>query len=247
MSQPLPDQDPRFVPGQAALSGATLLRAVSDHKTNLVDVPTDPLAAGRQVQALKKVRLDIESEHVLRLVPVPARPPWVARLTTLLLICCLFFLIFTGVQGVAVGLERQKQTTTIIWSCFTAFPVLILLGVIIIPLFKPGPPAYKFDNQTNLLTVERCVGLSKQSHLVATYSLDDAVALQLLYRFYKHCAAGMHSPGKSGSYEMNLVFRNSRTPRVNLAVHSDWQWMRQAGPRLAEFLDVSLLDQLCHD
>ena len=50
---------------------------------------------------------------------------------------------------------------------------------------------------------------------------------------------------KKESYEMNLVFRNAHPARVNLAVHSDWRWMKQAGPRLAEFLDLPVLDQLC--
>jgi len=247
MSQPLPVHDPRLVVGQAALSGATLLRATSDHKTNLIEVPTDPIVASRQILPLKKVHLNIESEHVLRLIPVPARPRWVTRVTVLFLLGCLFFLIYTGLQGVALGLERQNTTSIAIWSCFAGFPILILAGFILVPIFKPGPPSYKFDKQTNLMTVERCVGLSKQPQLVATHSLEDAVALQLLYRFYQHCQAGLARPGSSASYEMNLVFRNSRFPRVNLAVHSDWQWMRQAGPRLAEFLDVSLFDQLCHD
>lgn len=247
MSQPPPVHDPRFPPGQGPGSHSTLLRPSGGHKPNLVEISTDPLVASRQILPLKQVRLDIESEHVIRLVPVPARPAWVARLTVLLLICCLFFMIYTGLQGVALALERHKQTSLILWSCFAGFPVLILLGLVVVPFFRPGPPVYRFDKQANLLTIERSVGVSKQSQLVGTHSLDDAIALQLLFRHYKHCQAGLGRPGKSGNYEMNLVFRDNHSPRVNLAVHSDWKWMRQAGPRLAEFLDVNLVDQLCHD
>ncbi len=246
MTPSAPHSDPRLASGHADVAKGNLLRAGSDHKTNLIEVPTDPLVPGRQIIALKKVRLDIESEQVIRLVPVPARPPWLTRLLVLLLIGCLFFMMLTGVKGVQVALERQRQAGVVMWSGVVAVPVLIFIGMLVMPLFKPGPTTFRFDKQTNLLTLERQVGLSKQQHLIATHSLDDAVALQLLYRFYKHYMTGLHQPGKGATYEMNLVFRDNRTPRVNLAVHSDWLWMRQAGPRLAEFLDVILVDQLCH-
>jgi hypothetical protein len=245
MSQSRP-ADSRHLTGQADLHQATLLRAVSDHKTNLVDIPIDPLVPGRQILPLQRMRLDIESENTLRLVPVPARPPWVARLTALLLIACLGFMIYAGLQGVLLAVERQNRTGILMWSCFAGFPALFLIGFLVAPLFKAGPLTYKFDKQNNLLTVERCVGLNKQSQLMATYSLDDALALQLLYRHYKAFCAGINQPGKTSSYEMNLVFRDGRVPRVNLAVHSDWLWMRQAGMRLSEFLEVTLVDQLCH-
>jgi hypothetical protein len=246
MSQSVPHSDPRLAAGHADIAQGNLLRAGSDHKTNLIEVPTGPLVPGGQIVALKKVRLDIESDQVIRLVPEPARLAWMTRLLVLLLIGCLFFMIMTGVKGVQVALEREREAGVIMWSCVIGVPVLILLGMMIMPLFKPGPMTFRFDKQTNLLTVERQAGLGKQQQLIDTHSLDDAVALQLLYRFYKHYMTGLHQPGKGATYEMNLVFRNARTPRINLAVHSDWQWMRQAGPRLAEFLDVILVDQLCH-
>jgi len=52
-------------------------------------------------------------------------------------------------------------------------------------------------------------------------------ALQLLFRYYKATQAGVAMEQiNSQSYEMNLVFRNIQPPRLNLAVHSDWRWMR---------------------
>ena len=96
------------------------------------------------------------------------------------------------------------------------------------------------------MTVQRCYGLSKSPRLMATFSLDDVVALQLLFRYYKATQAGIAmNQIKRQSYEMNLVFRNEQPPRVNLAVHADWRWMRQAGNRLGEFLDIHVADQLC--
>jgi hypothetical protein len=247
MSQLPRHSDPRLQTGPTDSARPTLLRAASDHKTNLIDIAIDPLVAGRQILPLQQVRLDIESEHTLRLVPVPARSPWVSRLTAVLLIGCLGFMIYAGAQGILLGIERHNRTSIVMWSCFAGFPAVVLIGFLLSPLFKAGPVTFKFDKQNNLLTLERCSGFNKQSQLVATYSLDDALALQLLYRHYKAFCAGFNMPGKSSQYEMNLVFRDGRQQRVNLAVHSDWRWMRQAGMRLSEFLDVTLVDQLCHD
>jgi hypothetical protein len=247
MTHPPRHSDPQFHPGQADLAQPTLLRAASEHRNNLIDIPVNPLVAGRQILPIHKARLDIESENILRLVPVPARPPWVSRLTALLLIVCLGFVMYAGLQGIRLGIERQNSLSIVMWSCFAGFPALVLVGFLLTPFFKAGPLTYKFDKQNNLLTVERCIGFSKQPQLVATYSLAEALALQLLYHHFKAFCAGYSTPGKSSQYEMNLVFRDSRVPRVNLAVHSDWQWIRQAGMRLSEFLDVTLVDQLCHD
>jgi hypothetical protein len=97
MSQSVPHSDPRLAPGHADFAQGNLLRAGSDHKTNLIEVPTGPLVPGGQIVALKKVRLDIESDQVIRLVPEPARLAWTTRVLVLLLIGCLFFMIMTGV------------------------------------------------------------------------------------------------------------------------------------------------------
>lgn len=43
---------------------------------------------------------------------------------------------------------------------------------------------------------------------------------------------------------MNLLLSDPEGGRLNLTAHSGWPWMRQAGPQLADFLGVPLIDQL---
>lgn len=224
----------------------TLLRSHSNYQPNLVDVPVEPMVPPNELSTTRQVRLEILSEDSLSLLPVPSRPPWLSRLTYLCFLGCLAFMIVCGIQGIMLGVERQKNDSIIMWSCFAIIPGIILLGALIYPFFQAGPLQYRFDRISRLMTIQRCYGFNKTPKLLATYGLDDVVALQLLFRYYKASQAGMDTSDiDKESYEMNLVFRNAIPPRVNLAVNDDWRWMRMAGPRLAEFLDIPVLDQLC--
>jgi hypothetical protein len=224
----------------------TLLRSHSNHEANLVDVPVEPMVPISEQSADRQVALDILSDEMLCLDPVPSRPPWLSRLTYLLFLGCLGSMIYCGLEGLFLGLERQKKDTAIMWAFFAIIPGIILIGAMIIPFFKAGPLMYRFDRVSRLMTIQRCYGFNKKPRLIATYALDDVVALQLLNRYFKAIQIGIEAEDiRKERYEMNLVFRNSIPPRVNLAVHADWVWMRQAGSRLAEFLDIPVLDQLC--
>lgn len=225
---------------------STLLRSPSTHLNNLVDLPVDPMIADADQFTKREVHLEILSDDVLCLEPVPSRPPWLTRLTYAVFLGCLAFMIYCGIQGVLLGVSQKKNDSIIMWAFFAGIPLLILVGALIYPLFKAGEPQFRFERETRLMTVQRCYGLSKNPRLLATFSLDDVVALQLLFRYYKAHQAGVAMDQfKKQNFEMNLVFRNVHPPRVNLAVHSDWRWMRQAGNRLGEFLDLQVVDQLC--
>lgn len=244
MMPSIPDPEPAQ-PAPRRHSTSTLLRAHSDHAPNLVDLPIEPMMADAEKNAQREVHLDILSDDSLCLLPVPNRPPWLTRLTYLTFLGCLAIMIVFAIQGILLGVRQQKTDTIVMWACFAGLPTLILIGALIYPLFKPGPFQFHFDRDTRLMTVQRCFGLNKTPRLIATYSLDDVVALQLLFRYYKAVQAGVEvTHFKKQSYEMNLVFRNAYPPRVNLAVHADWRWMRQAGTRLGEFLDIPVADQL---
>lgn len=239
---------PGFPPEEQAVSMAqpTLLRSKSEFQPNLVDIPVEPVLRANECQVPRQVRLEILTDDVLSLFAVPSRPAWISRLTYFCLIGCLFYMIYGGLQGMLLALERNKTNMVVMWAVFAGLPALILLGTLIYPFFKAGPMQYRFDRSARLMTMQRCYGFSITPRLLATYSLDDVVALQLLYRYFAAFQAGVHPQSEhKHSYEMNLVFRNTLPPRVNLAVHSDWKWMRQAGPRLAEFLDIPVIDQLC--
>lgn len=233
-------------PSQPLSTKATLLRTQSNYQPNLVDLPIDPVMAESEHSATRQVRLDIISDNTLCLLPVPSRPAWLTRLTYFTFLGCLAYMMYGALQGMLLGIERHKTDSIVMWASFAGVPLLILVGALIYPFFKAGPLQYRFDRQSRLMTIQRCYGFSKQPRLMATFALDDVVALQLLYRYYRAVQAGIKTDSlKKKSFEMNLVFRNTHPPRVNLAIHSDYQWMRQAGARLAEFLDLPVLDQLC--
>jgi hypothetical protein len=224
----------------------TLVRSHSNHEANLIDVPVTPLVPTSEQSADRQVRLDILSDEMLALDVVPSRPPWLSRLTYLTFVGCLMYMIFGGVQAILFELERQKIEQVIVWAVFSVLPLIILIGTLIYPFFKAGPLLYRFDRIARLMTIQRCYGFNKKPRLIATYALDDLVVLQLLNRYYNAIQHGIEANSiRKQRYEMNLVFRNTVPPRVNLAAHADWVWMRQAGSRLAEFLDIPLLDQLC--
>jgi hypothetical protein len=243
---------PPYSPGSrpdsqvSSMTQPTLLRTHSNHQANLVDVPVDPMVPAGELNTVRQVRLEILGDNVLCLQPVPTRPPWLSRLTYFAFLGCLGYMIVSAIQGMMLGLERNKTDTTIMWGCFAVIPGLILLASLIYPFFKAGPFSYRFDRISKLMTIQRCYGFNKTPKLIATYGLQDAVAMQLLYRYYKVHQAGIPTgDAKRHSYEMNLVFSNVVPPRVNLAVHPDHRWLQQAGTRLAEFLELPVLDQLC--
>jgi len=47
-------------------------------------------------------------------------------------------MFYCGVQGVLLGLGHKKIDSIIMWSSFGRAPLLILIGALIYPLFKPG-------------------------------------------------------------------------------------------------------------
>jgi hypothetical protein len=110
-----------------------------------------------------------------------------------------------------------------------------------------------FDRQTQRLIIERRLGFRNRRRLEREYPLDSIKAVQLLH-------SGLHSvtePQCAGEqqtishrefrgYELNLVVDDSDSARLNLASLSDWQWIRDSGNRIAEFLEVPVVDKLYH-
>ena len=90
--------------------------------------------------------------------------------------------------------------------------------------------------------------------MVQSRPLTDLVCIQLLYGGFHSESTEIGEPGTPGSvihpnyhsYQLNLVFDDPKEPRYNLATHSDWKWMREAGQTLADFLGIPVADQLAH-
>lgn len=113
----------------------------------------------------------------------------------------------------------------------------------------------RFDRRAGLLTISRQpFGFRKPLRVVQSRPLTDLVCIQLLYVGFHSESMETGEAGTPGSvlhqsyhsYQLNLVFDDPEEPRLNLATHSDWKWMREAGQRLADFLGVPVADQLAH-
>jgi hypothetical protein len=111
-----------------------------------------------------------------------------------------------------------------------------------------------FNRRQGILTVSRRpFGWRRGPRVVYSRPLADIVAVQLIRgEAYTNpdppdpTGWPILPPGKYDWYEFNLVLRDSDTPRMTLASGRQWDWMRQAGKELSEFLGVALVDQLSH-
>ena len=98
----------------------------------------------------------------------------------------------------------------------------------------------------------RPFGFRRSLQVVRSRPLTDIVCVQLLYTGWQSEHVEIGECGTPGSvihrsyhsYQLNLVVDDRDEPRLNLGSHADVKWMREAGPRLASFLRVPLVDQL---
>jgi hypothetical protein len=111
-----------------------------------------------------------------------------------------------------------------------------------------GPQRVRFDRAAGVVAVER-----RERHgyeVEATRPLADVLAVQLIHAGYhtsSHTSEGGGTTGKQfHTYEMNVLFDSDPAARMRLCGHSDWDWMRREGGRLADFLGVPVVDQLHH-
>jgi hypothetical protein len=111
----------------------------------------------------------------------------------------------------------------------------------------------RFDRRAGTLTIERKVGFRRRPCTERTCSLKAIRAVQLLYNG-RHSVTEPQGSGEQQTtsyreffgYELNLVLDDPPQPRLNLFSISDWQWIRQTGHLLGEFLAVPVLDKLQH-
>ena len=217
-----------------------------------VSIPSQPMSW--ESRNRRDVELRSEDPERLVLMPVP-RSRWYQRagwvVTALLaasIAACSAFSGFLAVQALMAG-----------GWWMVAAPLCILVSVFFLYLFVlftkslffgPGPRRFCFDRRVNQLTIDRPFGVRGEYRTEATESLSAIVAVQLLYSGYHHLS---HSSDQAGTtheqfytYEINLLFDRTEQSRLHLTTHSDWQWMRQEGQKLAAFLGVPVVDQLCH-
>jgi hypothetical protein len=114
------------------------------------------------------------------------------------------------------------------------FGVLLVAGWIFRGLFLDR---IRFDRVSGWMTVG-CFGIRGKRRLA------DILAVQLVK------AGVQRDPGSENptlTYQINLALRDSNEPRRNLTLHTDRTWSREAGQRIAGFLQVPLVDQIGDD
>jgi hypothetical protein len=110
-----------------------------------------------------------------------------------------------------------------------------------------------FDRRAKQLVFERRVGFRNQRRIECSYPLETIRAVQLLHSGHRSVSES-HGGGDQqwtthsefDGYELNLVLDDGAVPRLNLASLADWQWIRETGGRISEFLGVPVIDKLYH-
>ena len=111
----------------------------------------------------------------------------------------------------------------------------------------------RFDRATGRLEIEQRVGFRRDRRVVWACPLESVRAVQLLFNG-RHSVTEPQGAGEQQTtsyrqfcgYELNLVLDDPATPRRHLFSMTDWQWVRQTGQSIGEFLGVPVMDGLYH-
>jgi hypothetical protein len=153
--------------------------------------------------------------------------------------------------GIAVNAAEDRTLGIITAAFFVVLGLLLLLA-----MWYSSTQCIQFDRRTGAMRVLRKPRHGRrEDKVIKSRPLADIVCVQLLYGGFHTVTTTNTStePYQGGtqteqfySYQMNLVVDDPKEPRFNLTSHSDWQWMRQTGTQLADFLQVPVVDQLYH-
>ena len=110
-------------------------------------------------------------------------------------------------------------------SCFTLVGVIGVLG-------RMSGRIVRADRSTGLVSVR---DMSFPVARWVSYPLEQLAAVQV-------CAYYSGGDGPYTAYELNVVLREPPAHRINVACHADGERLRDDAARLAEFLDLPLLD-----
>ncbi len=139
------------------------------------------------------------------------------------------------------------------WMAIMMSAVILALLVLIVRNSLSNVRWITFDRRAKQLVFERRVGFRNQRRIECTYPLETVRAVQLLHSGHRSVSetqgAGDQqwiSHREFDGYELNLVLENGSVPRLNLASLSDWQWIRETGGQIGQFLGVPVIDKLYH-
>ena len=236
MSEPMP----RYIAAQPA----RLL--VGDRE---VAVPSQPLARASNSQ--RAVELLTDNPDFFVLAPLPTSRfknvgTWF--LTALMLGLGGWFVVLglSFISSLQLGGMIMGIAVLAVGLILVGFGCLFVNSI----LRDEGPWRFHFDRGSGKLLIDSRRGLSKQHRIVSSRALTDVLAVQLLYCGYHRIShtsdSGPSSDEQYYAYEMNLIIDDAEQPRLHLCGHADWQWMRDVGNTLSDFLHVPVVDQLHH-
>jgi hypothetical protein len=136
------------------------------------------------------------------------------------------------------GIAPDTESPVVFWVlfCIVAWiPVVMWIGcafTLFCLLFQPSS-RYLFDRD------EGRMKFFHQSRTLETRLLTDILAIQIIM-----CESGYNVMGERYErYQLNLVCNEPYEPRLNPIDTYELALVRQSGEKLAEFLEVPLLDQ----
>jgi len=206
-----------------------------------IAVPAQPMS--HESRNRRQVELLTGDPDCFILVPL-SRSAWMGWVFGLMLAGLVGFLWVLG----GVSLEGGRWWGLIFFLVSLPFLAIIVL-MVRSTLYGKGPQRFQFDRRKGELIIDRRRGLRTEYESDATRSLNDIAAIQLLYSGYHSIRqtfdGGPTTREQFYTYEMNLVFSDPQQARLHLCTHADWEWMREKGQILADFLGVPVVDQLC--
>jgi hypothetical protein len=129
------------------------------------------------------------------------------------------------------------------------FVVFVLFGSLVV---GSGRRWLRFDRASGLLTISRRPFwlVWRPLVLVSSRSLTDLAGVQVVDCGWQDYTLEVGEPGTPGSvvhgyshgYQLNLILNDTSEPRINIARHSDSQWIQDAGRQLADFLNVPFFE-----
>jgi hypothetical protein len=132
---------------------------------------------------------------------------------------------------------------------------VLFAAMMLFCLLLPGSTRrwLRFDRATGLFTISRRPFWLFWRPLkpVSSRPLTELVGVQVIDCGWQAYSLEIGEPGTPGSvvyaqrhgYQLNLLLNDKTEPRLNIARHSNGQWMQVAGRQLADFLNVPFFDR----
>jgi hypothetical protein len=204
-------------------------------------IPIDPWPLARSVEEYRSLEVSRPSDGVLLIGPKKRAAAGVI------------------IPGVLVVLGGALPTALAIafeapWWLSLLFGLVVLFFLVVLVRSALSHLRWvRFDQRTGQLVIEGRVGFRREPRVERTYPLATVRAVQLLHNGW-HSITEPQGAGEQQTishraffgYELNLVLDDPQQPRLHLFSLSDWQWIRQTGQSIGEFLGVPVLDRLYH-